>query len=158
MLLKHLRIEEETRIRDKTQNVHSSARVNYVSDNNNGGKKRKSFGASTNRFKNVTCYYCGKKGHIKKDCCNRKRQKIEKKPKTIQVAEAKIDDIIAMVSAWHISAELEVWLVTTAIEGQFSVSAPIAVGHPDDGIETSTTQNATGFILEDSRGSFCIKS
>ncbi|KAG8383736.1 hypothetical protein BUALT_Bualt04G0044900 [Buddleja alternifolia] len=78
---------------------------------------------------------------------------------TTTTAEIVLKTCLTSVSG----AELEVWLVTTAIEGQFSVSAPIAenlsilmhkssVGHPDDGIETSTTQNATGFTLEDSRG------
>ncbi|KAL0406180.1 UNVERIFIED_CONTAM: hypothetical protein Slati_3931900 [Sesamum latifolium] len=66
-LLKHLRIEEKTRIRDKMLQVQPNSKVNFVSEKNentnpNGvGKKRKSFDSDSNK-KHVTCYNCGKKG------------------------------------------------------------------------------------------------
>ncbi|KAL0434942.1 UNVERIFIED_CONTAM: hypothetical protein Sradi_0202100 [Sesamum radiatum] len=102
-LLKHLRIEEETRVRDKVHGVQSSSKVNYVSENNKnpqGGKKRKIFETSSNKYKTVTCYNCGKKGHIKKDCCFKKQKK---EAPNVQVAEANVDEIVAMVTNWHIN-------------------------------------------------------
>ncbi|KAL0327769.1 UNVERIFIED_CONTAM: hypothetical protein Sangu_1854900 [Sesamum angustifolium] len=70
-LLKYLRIEEETQIRDQMHQVQPNSKVNYVLEKNkntnpNGvGKKRKSFDSNSNK-RHVTCYDCGKKGHIKK--------------------------------------------------------------------------------------------
>ncbi|KAL0303193.1 UNVERIFIED_CONTAM: Retrovirus-related Pol polyprotein from transposon TNT 1-94 [Sesamum radiatum] len=81
-LLKHLRIEEETRIRDKMFQVQPNSKVNFVSEKNKNtnpsgvGNKRKSFDSDSNK-RHVTCYNCGKKGHIKKDCRFRKKQKKE---------------------------------------------------------------------------------
>ncbi|KAL0297873.1 UNVERIFIED_CONTAM: hypothetical protein Scaly_3080800, partial [Sesamum calycinum] len=109
-LLKHLRIEEETRIRDKMHQVPSS-KVNYVSEKNkninpNGvGKKRKYFDSDSNK-KHVTCYNCGKKGHIKKDCRFRKKQKTFGMP-NVEVAETNVEEIVAMVSNLHIGMVTE---------------------------------------------------
>ncbi|KAL0453539.1 UNVERIFIED_CONTAM: hypothetical protein Slati_1332000 [Sesamum latifolium] len=70
-LLKHLRIEEETRIRDKMFQVQPNSKVNFISEKNkntnpNGvGKKRKSFDSDSNK-RHVTCYNCGKKGISRK--------------------------------------------------------------------------------------------
>ncbi|GKA01523.1 glucose-6-phosphate isomerase 1, chloroplastic [Tanacetum coccineum] len=71
---KHLRIEEETRIREKNLNGASSSKVNYVdSGKNNKGndKKRKgTWNSSKNNKKDkkplseVVCYKCDEKGHI----------------------------------------------------------------------------------------------
>ncbi|KAL0387659.1 UNVERIFIED_CONTAM: hypothetical protein Sradi_2647700 [Sesamum radiatum] len=71
-LLKHLRIEEKTRIPDKMHQVQPNSKVNYASKKNkninpNGvGKERKSFDSDSNK-RHVTCYNCENKGHIKKD-------------------------------------------------------------------------------------------
>ncbi|GJY14156.1 retrovirus-related pol polyprotein from transposon TNT 1-94 [Tanacetum coccineum] len=72
---KHLRIEEETRIREKNLNDASGSKVNYVdSGKNNKGndKKRKgTWNSSKNNKKDnkplseVVCYKCGEKGHIR---------------------------------------------------------------------------------------------
>ncbi|KAL0299950.1 UNVERIFIED_CONTAM: hypothetical protein Sangu_3147200 [Sesamum angustifolium] len=110
-LLKHLRIEEETRIRDKMHQVQPSSKVNYVSEKNkninpNGvGKKRKYFDSDSNK-KHVTCYNCGKKGHIKKDCRFRKKQKTFGMP-NVQVVETNVEEIVAMVSNLHIGMVTE---------------------------------------------------
>ncbi|KAG8373821.1 hypothetical protein BUALT_Bualt11G0065100 [Buddleja alternifolia] len=100
-LLKHLRIEEETRIRDKMHQVQTGSKVNFVSEKkknwnpNGGGNKRKFSENDSNKKKNVTCYNCGKKGHIKRDCRFRKKQKKEETPK-IQVTESNVEEIVAM--------------------------------------------------------------
>ncbi|KAL0301616.1 UNVERIFIED_CONTAM: hypothetical protein Sradi_6438400 [Sesamum radiatum] len=92
---------EETRIRDKMHQVQLSSKVNYVSEKNkninpNGvGKKRKSFDSDSNK-RHVTCYNCGKKGHIKKDCHFRKKQKTFEMP-NVQVVETNVEEVIAMV-------------------------------------------------------------
>ncbi|KAL0285640.1 UNVERIFIED_CONTAM: hypothetical protein Sangu_2770700 [Sesamum angustifolium] len=110
-LLKHFQIEEETRIRDKMHQVQPSSKVNYVSEKNkninpNGvGKKRKYFDSDSNK-KHVTCYNCGKKGHIKKDCRFRKKQKTFGMP-NVQVAETNVEEIVAMVSNLHIGMVTE---------------------------------------------------
>lgn len=54
------------------------------------------------RQKHVTCYNCGKKGHIKNDCHFRRKQKKEN-ALNVQVAKTKVEEIIAMVSNLHIS-------------------------------------------------------
>ncbi|KAL0451904.1 UNVERIFIED_CONTAM: hypothetical protein Slati_1168500 [Sesamum latifolium] len=75
-LLKHLRIEEETCVRDKVHGVQSSS----------------------------------KKGHIKKDCRFKKQKK---EVPNVQVAEANVDEIVAMVTNWHISFVTELNMATT---------------------------------------------
>ncbi|GKA90632.1 glucose-6-phosphate isomerase 1, chloroplastic [Tanacetum coccineum] len=72
---KHLRIEEETRIREKNLNDASGSKVNYVdSGKNNKGNDKKGKGtwnSSKNNKKDkkplseVVCYKCGEKGHIR---------------------------------------------------------------------------------------------
>ncbi|GJU32931.1 zinc finger, CCHC-type containing protein [Tanacetum coccineum] len=72
---KHLRIKEETRIRENNMNGASTSKVNYVdSGRNNKGndKKRKgTWNSSKDNKKDrkplskVVCYKCGDKGHIK---------------------------------------------------------------------------------------------
>ncbi|KAK4385414.1 hypothetical protein Sango_2665400 [Sesamum angolense] len=103
--------DEETRIRDKMYQVQPSSKVNYVSEKNkntnpNGvGKKRKSFDCDSNK-RHVTCYNCGKKGHIKKDCRFRKKQKTFGMP-NVQVVETNVEEIVAMVSNLHIGMVTE---------------------------------------------------
>ncbi|KAK2985462.1 hypothetical protein RJ640_030989 [Escallonia rubra] len=98
-ILKHLRIEEKTRVRDK------SFSVNFNSKNeNSGGNKRKlsetnNFGNSNkNNKKNKTCYNCEKKGHFKKECRSRKKQKIANTGSSHNpnVVEDDINKVVAM--------------------------------------------------------------
>ncbi|KAL0292255.1 UNVERIFIED_CONTAM: hypothetical protein Scaly_2598000 [Sesamum calycinum] len=97
--------------------VQPSSNVNYVSEKNkninpNGvGKKIKSFDSDSNK-RHVTCYNCGKKGHIKKDCHFRKEQKTFEMP-NVQVVETNVEEVIAMVSNLHI--EIRKNLVSAAI-------------------------------------------
>ncbi|KAI3714634.1 hypothetical protein L6452_21592 [Arctium lappa] len=79
---KHLRIEEETRIREKNLDGASTSKVNYVESGKNRGKKRKADSSSyTNTQKKgkrplseITCYKYGEKGHVKKFCKNPKKK------------------------------------------------------------------------------------
>ncbi|KAL0287616.1 UNVERIFIED_CONTAM: Retrovirus-related Pol polyprotein from transposon TNT 1-94 [Sesamum calycinum] len=90
--------DEETRIRDKMHQVQPSSNVNYVSEKNkninpNGvGKKIKSFDSDSNK-RHVTCYNCGKKGHIKKDCHFRKEQKTFEMP-NVQVLKPMLKKLL----------------------------------------------------------------
>nr|GEV94321.1 glucose-6-phosphate isomerase 1, chloroplastic [Tanacetum cinerariifolium] len=98
---KHLRIEEETRIREKNLNGASSSKVNYV----DYGKNNK--GNSNNR-----------KGHIKRYCKNpkKKNQNSNKKDESANAVE-QVDttEITAMVSELNIGMirELHMASVTT---------------------------------------------
>ncbi|KAK4421666.1 hypothetical protein Salat_2117200 [Sesamum alatum] len=97
--------------------VQPSSKVNYVLEKNKNtnlneaGKERKSFDGDSNK-KHVTCYNCGKKGHIKKDCRFRKKQKKEGMP-NVQVAETNVEEIIAMVSNLHIGMVTELNMTTS---------------------------------------------
>ncbi|XP_019103689.1 uncharacterized protein LOC109134407 [Beta vulgaris subsp. vulgaris] len=75
-IYRHLRIEEETRIRNKSYNEASSSKINHVSDSQKGkrGQKRKGNHTHNNPNNNkngkknwpdLVCYNCGDKGHIK---------------------------------------------------------------------------------------------
>jgi hypothetical protein len=107
---KHLRIEEETRIHDKKMFALSSSKVNYVDSKNlsGGGNKRKFSDSNpsknSNNKQNKTCYNCGKKGHFKHECRNKKKQKKDdhKVPNKANMVEEN-SDIVAMVSNLHIS-------------------------------------------------------
>ncbi|GJV46554.1 zinc finger, CCHC-type containing protein [Tanacetum coccineum] len=99
---KHLRIEEEIRIREKNLNGASSSKVNYVdSGKNNKGndKKRKvTWNSSKNNKKDkkplseVVCYKCGEKGHIKHYCKNpkKKNQNSNKKDESANAVEQEL--------------------------------------------------------------------
>ncbi|KAK9707253.1 hypothetical protein RND81_07G183900 [Saponaria officinalis] len=74
---KHLRIEEETRIRENELNVGSSSKEHYISQSNKGKKRKANNNASDNpkQYKNgkrdmseIICHNCGNKGHIKRFC------------------------------------------------------------------------------------------
>ena len=99
-LQKHLRIEEETRIRDgKRLETESGSKVNFVAVNkagtrfgNKSGNKRKTLDSSSNNNskKDKTCFYCKKKGHFKQECRLWKKMKNDHAGSSgkINVAEA----------------------------------------------------------------------
>ncbi|GJX02342.1 zinc finger, CCHC-type containing protein [Tanacetum coccineum] len=75
----HLRIEESLRARDndmpKGNNVAGPSVINMVEHNNSsryndnyGKRKHHDTRANTNKKPKVTCWKCGKPGHLKKDC------------------------------------------------------------------------------------------
>nr|GFB17802.1 retrovirus-related Pol polyprotein from transposon TNT 1-94 [Tanacetum cinerariifolium] len=94
---KHLRIEKETRIREKNLNGASSSKVNYVDlgKNNKGNNKNRNgtWNSSKEKKKDkkplseVVCYKCGEKGHIKCYCKNpkKKNQNSNKKDESANV-------------------------------------------------------------------------
>nr|GFD28122.1 retrovirus-related Pol polyprotein from transposon TNT 1-94 [Tanacetum cinerariifolium] len=81
---KHLRIKEETRIRENNLNGASSSKVNYVNsgkNNKRNDKKRKgTWNSSKDNKKDkkplceVVCYKYGEKGYIKRYCKNPKKK------------------------------------------------------------------------------------
>ncbi|GJU81401.1 retrovirus-related pol polyprotein from transposon TNT 1-94 [Tanacetum coccineum] len=125
---KHLRIEEETRVREKNLNGASSSKVNYVDSrkNNKGNdKKRKgTWNSSKNNKKDkkplseVVCYKCGEKWHIKRYCKNpkKKNQNSNKKGESANAVEqVGTTEITVMVSEMNIGMiqELHMASVTT---------------------------------------------
>ncbi|GJY48086.1 zinc finger, CCHC-type containing protein [Tanacetum coccineum] len=125
---KHLRIEEETRIRENNLNGASSSKVNYVDlgKNNKGNDKKKkgTWNSSKNNkidkkpLSKVVYYKCGEKGHIKRYCKNtkKKNQNSNKKDEYANAVE-QVDttEITAMVSEMNIGMiqELHMASVTT---------------------------------------------
>ncbi|GKB09448.1 retrovirus-related pol polyprotein from transposon TNT 1-94 [Tanacetum coccineum] len=122
---KHLRIEEETRVREKNLNGASSSKVNYVdSGKNNKGddKKRKgTWNSSKNNKKDkkplseVVCYKCSEKWHIKRYCKNpkKKNQNSNKKDESANAVE-QVDttEITTMVSEMNIGIIQELYMAS----------------------------------------------
>ena len=105
-IMKHLRIEEETRILQKKNGEHSSSgsKVNIVqekSKSQSGGKNKRKFAEVANNVKEKTCYFCHKKGHFKRDCKFRKKQKKEVTNKA-NLIEHEVSELVAMISDLHI--------------------------------------------------------
>jgi len=128
-----LRIEEETRIRDKNLFFPSSSKVNIVGEknkfqNNHGGNKRKyndfsNNSSNNNKFKkNKTCYNCRKNGHLKRECRYKKKQKKEDtkvsnsanltKNETFEII-VMISEMIVMISEMHISMITELHMAAS---------------------------------------------
>ena len=112
-LQKHLRIEEETRIRDgKRIETEPGSKVNFVDVSKAGirfgnkyGNKIKTLDSSSNNNskKDKTCFYCKKKGHFKQECRLWKKVKNDHAGSNgkINVAEAQekeLQNLVAMVS------------------------------------------------------------
>ncbi|XP_042466137.1 uncharacterized protein LOC122048665 [Zingiber officinale] len=82
-LIKHIRIEEETQIRENKFAYESDSNVNNIESKKikYSGKKRKFAETSSETFANKkktkTCYFCGKKGHYKNECRFFKRLMVE---------------------------------------------------------------------------------
>ncbi|GJY55669.1 zinc finger, CCHC-type containing protein, partial [Tanacetum coccineum] len=148
---KHLRIKEETHIREKNLNDASGFKVNYVdSGKNNKGnnKKRKgTWNSSKNNKKDkkplseVVCYQCGEKGHIKRYCKNpkKKNQNSNRKDESANIVE-QVDttEITAMVSEMNIGMiqELHMASVTTTDDWWYDSGATTHVCNNRDLFKT----------------------
>ena len=116
-LLTHIRIEEETRIREKKMFSESGiSKVNHIEkgtrfQKNSGGNKRKYPDSNNTNKTSKACFHCGKKGHFKRDCRLLKKQKIEKSAKA-NLVEQDDTELIAMISDAHISMITEVNMAT----------------------------------------------
>ncbi|GJV36868.1 retrovirus-related pol polyprotein from transposon TNT 1-94 [Tanacetum coccineum] len=171
---KHLRIEEETRIREKNLNGASSSKVNYVdSGKNNKGndKKRKgTWNSSKDNKKDkkplseVVCYKCGEKGHIKRYCKNpkKKNQNSNKKDESANAVE-QVDttEITAMVSEMNIGMiqELHMASVTTTDDWWYDSGATTHVCNNRDLFKTyKETEDGHEVMMGDNHTSKVIGS
>ncbi|XP_072058273.1 uncharacterized protein [Arachis hypogaea] len=108
-LLRHIRIEEETRKRDATY-LSQSSKVNHIGENNNNKKKRKfSRDSKQDKKRQREYYHCHKKGYYIKEYRLLKKEA----PKTNLVEEK---DLIVMVvekvQNMHIGMVTEVNIAT----------------------------------------------
>uniref|UniRef100_A0A2N9GRF5 CCHC-type domain-containing protein n=2 Tax=Fagus sylvatica TaxID=28930 RepID=A0A2N9GRF5_FAGSY len=120
----HLRIEEESRIREGTNYVSkvNEGTVNYVLNGGVGSSKtNKSFRPNKKIVKKTNsnkdkkgraCFHCGKKGHYIRECRFLKNQMKEKE---LNTSEANVvDEIVAMVSEMQIGMITEVHMANAA--------------------------------------------
>uniref|UniRef100_A0A2N9HUD7 Retrovirus-related Pol polyprotein from transposon TNT 1-94-like beta-barrel domain-containing protein n=1 Tax=Fagus sylvatica TaxID=28930 RepID=A0A2N9HUD7_FAGSY len=120
----HLRIEEESRIREGTNSVSkvNEGTVNYVLNGGVGSSKtNKSFRPNKKIVKKTNsnkdkkgraCFHYGKKGHYIRECRFLKNQMKEKE---LNTSEANVvDEIVAMVSEMQIGMITEVHMVNAA--------------------------------------------
>jgi hypothetical protein len=120
----HLRIEEESRIREGTNSVSkvNEGTVNYVLNGGVGSSKtNKSFRPNKKIIKKTNsnkdkkgraCFHCGKKDHYIRECRFLKNQMKEKE---LNISEANVvDEIVAMVSEMQIGMITEVHMANTA--------------------------------------------
>uniref|UniRef100_A0A2N9EZP4 CCHC-type domain-containing protein n=1 Tax=Fagus sylvatica TaxID=28930 RepID=A0A2N9EZP4_FAGSY len=120
----HLRIEEESRIREGTNSMSkvNEGTVNYVLNGGVGSSKtNKSFRPNKKIVKKTNsnkdkkgraCFHCGKKGHYIRECRFLKNQMKEKE---LNTSEANVvDEIVAMVSEMQIGMITEVHMANAA--------------------------------------------
>ena len=79
-LIKHIQIEEKSRIHENKFILETGSKVNFIESSNKHvnkvgyrlENKRKQADVSSdntaNNKKNKSCFFCGKKGHFKKEC------------------------------------------------------------------------------------------
>ena len=123
----HLQIEEESRVRDRT-NTNSKVNVNNVSNiqsasssktdkhlkvNKSESDFKKNNSKNPNKDKkNRACFHYGKKGHYIHECKLLKNKKKDEEGNVIEMNV--IEDIVAMVSGIHIDMITEVHMAVIA--------------------------------------------
>ena len=120
----HLRIEEESRVRDGT-NTNSKVNVSnvlsggssktnkYLKVNKSGSGFKKNNSKNPNKDrKSRACFHCGKKGHYIRKCKLLKNKKNDEEGNTIETNV--IEDIVAMVSGKHIDMITKVHMAMIA--------------------------------------------
>ncbi|XP_031402563.1 uncharacterized protein LOC116212127 [Punica granatum] len=106
-ILRHLRIEEETRKRDVVY-LPQGSKVNHVSESKNSRKGKRKATSETEdtqdrKGKSRNCYHCNKKGHYIKDCKLLKREKDATTSKANMVEDM---DLVAMATGGIKSLEI----------------------------------------------------
>ncbi|CAL1368171.1 unnamed protein product [Linum trigynum] len=135
---KHLRIEEETRIRDKDLNSEAplSSKVNVVESKK--GKKRKAMNNSNNQTNNQknkkkksspmstkNCFNCGQLGQIVRFCPTPKKNQNEGAASANVIEKVDPSAIVAMICDLHVSMiqELHMAGVMTSADWWYDLGA-----------------------------------
>ena len=115
-LQRQIRIEEESRVRDKQNDsveITKAAHVFEIDNKQQGKKSRfdKNFkGRSKPKFKKSTTHYCNKKGHYIIDCRRKKKDDQAKKDGQANSVE---EHLVAVTSVVNLVANEDEWWVDT---------------------------------------------
>ena len=98
-LLRHLRIEEETRKRDAVY-LSQNSKVNHVGEEkaNKGKRKKSSVDYKQDKKRQRSCFHCHKKGHYIKDCRLLKKGNNSKEASSSKANLVEEKDLVAMVT------------------------------------------------------------
>ena len=98
-LLRHLRIEKETKKRDAMQ-LSQNSKVNHVSEEkvNKGKRNKSSVDVKQDKKRQRTCYHCHKKGHYIKDCRLLKMGNNSKEVSSSKTNLVEENDLVAMIT------------------------------------------------------------
>ena len=102
-------MEEEMRLK-----VRSSADEAYAASAKGKGKSKDS-GEYSDRKKKMKCFYCGKKGHMEKECQKKQadaKNGTLKKPESANVAKTtEVELFIAMEESCNMATHDDAWII-----------------------------------------------